>query len=645
MKRTLACFLEQCQERWTARRMPDSTFWPDFSTRLEVELPRLIELLWSLYGERPDFAFQFEELIAETFTAFCSRPARLREYDRKHPPESGLQLDGRQVGAVAYAGRFAKGFKGLADRIPYLKELGISYLHLMPFFLAPEKENDGGYAVSSYRETDPALGSMTDLENLSAQLAQAGMALVVDFIFNHTSNEHEWALKAKDGQPRFQDFYYLFADQAETVAYQAHLRDIFPEHRKGSFTWDAGMARWVWTSFNSFQWDLNYRNPEVFRAMAAEMTGLANRGVSVLRLDAVAFIWKQAGTSCENLPQAHTIIRAFQSLARLACPGLLFKSEAIVHPDDIAKYIDLRECQLSYNPLLMAELWEAAATKDVRLLAASLAKRHHLPSGCAWVNYVRCHDDIGWTFADEDAAELGIKGADHRSFLNEFYLGRFPGSFSRGVSFQYNPLNGDRRICGTAASLAGLERALEEGSATMLETALRRLQLLYGIVYSVGGLPLLYLGDEVAALNDYGYLQDPAHAADSRWVHRPRWSESLYKQRLDANSVAGRMFQCLRRYAQLRRSYKLFAVQSLAVLDGGNKAILAYHKQAEGQLLTVLGNFSEEPVIIPAVRLADFLGGAQGANLLDGRIVLPHEDLALEPCELLWILVDFTASE
>ncbi|MBU0934070.1 MAG: alpha-amylase family protein [Spirochaetes bacterium] len=645
MKRILSYFQDQCSLRWAARGLTKSPRWAEFAVGLEAELPRLIELLWSLYGSRPDFAFQFEELIAETFEAFCARPGQLREYDHMHPPETGLQTDGSQVGAVAYVDRFAGSFRAVAERIPYLQELGISYLHLMPFFLAPDKENDGGYAVSSYRETDPALGSMADLEALSLKLAEAGIALVVDFIFNHTSNEHEWALKARQGQQRYQDFYYMFADQAETVEYQAHLRDIFPEHRKGSFTWDGEMARWVWTSFNSFQWDLNYRNPEVFRAMAAEMTGLANRGVRVLRLDAVAFIWKQAGTSCENLPQAHTIIQAFQSLARLACPGLLFKSEAIVHPDEILKYIDLRECQLSYNPLLMAELWEAAATKDVRLLSLSLAKRHHLPPGCAWVNYVRCHDDIGWTFADEDAAELGIKGSDHRCFLNDFYLGQFPGSFSRGVSFQYNPLNGDRRICGSAASLAGIEKALEEGSAAMLESAVRRLQLLYGIAYSAGGLPLLYLGDELAVLNDYSYLQEPAHAADSRWVHRPRWSESLYKQRTDEASVAGRIFQQLSLYARLRRRYKLFAVQALTVLDSGSKAVLAYHKQAEGQLLTVLGNFSEEAAVIPAFRLSALLGERQGENLLDGRIILPHEDLTLEPCELLWILTDFSAAD
>jgi amylosucrase len=393
----------------------------------------------------------------------------------------------------------------------------------------------------------------------------------------------------------------------------------------------------VWTTFNSFQWDLNYSNPAVFRAMASEMIGLANRGVAALRLDAVAFIWKQAGTPCENLPQAHTIIKAFQSVARLACPSLLFKSEAIVHPDDIAKYIDLRECQLSYNPLLMAELWEASATKDASLLRLSLRKRHRLPTGTAWVNYVRCHDDIGWTFADEDAAELGIKGGDHRNFLNEFYLGSFPGSFSRGVGFQYNPATGDRRICGTTASLAGIERALREGSGEDLDTAVRRVLLLYGIVFSVGGIPLLYLGDELAVLNRYGYDDDPAHASDSRWVHRPSWSDSLFAQRLDEDSVAGKVYSGVCRLSAVRKANPAFGVQAISVPETGHRSVLAFHKQGGGQLLTVIGNFSDRPVELPAETVSALLAGKTGTDLLRGRLVIPGESLELEPCELLWV--------
>jgi amylosucrase len=630
-------FRRLCDEVWADRGYAGKPAWPVFEERLDGQFRRLAESFGELYGDRPDFALQFVRLIGEVFEAFEHRSDALRLRDESVPVESQWFCSGEQVGAVAYVDLYAGSFRGIVERIPALKELGVTYLHLMPFFLSPEKENDGGYAVSSYRDTNPALGTMDDLENLARTLGGAGISLVADFVFNHTSDEHSWARQAKAGDLDHQDFYWVFNDMADTAVYQVRLRDIFPESRKGSFTWCPDMGKWVWTTFNSFQWDLNYGNPAVFRAMASEMISLANRGVAALRLDAVAFIWKQAGTPCENLPQAHTIIKAFQSVARLACPSLLFKSEAIVHPDDIARYIDPRECQLSYNPLLMAELWEASATKDASLLRLSLRKRHRLPPGTAWVNYVRCHDDIGWTFADEDAAELGIKGGDHRDFLNDFYLGSFPGSFSRGVGFQFNPATGDRRICGTTASLAGIERAVRVGSGEDLDTAIRRVLLLYGIVFSVGGIPLLYLGDELASLNCYEYKADPAKASDSRWVHRPSWSDGLFAQRLDDDTVPGRVYAGLRRLSAARKANPVFDAQAISVPETGHRSVLAYHKRGGGQALTVIGNFSDGPVELPAESVSALLAGKAGSDLLYGRLVIPDEALELEPCELLWI--------
>ncbi len=612
-----------------------------FLVRYDAEFGTLARLFWELYRDRPDFAFQLQALLDETFAAYRNRPAALRERDREQPSGSAWFTSHEQVGAVAYTDRFAGSFEGIVGRIPYLKELGVTWLHLMPFFLSPEKQNDGGYAVSSYRETNPVLGSMDDLEKLAASLSDAGIALVADLVFNHTSDEHEWAKKAKAGDCGYRDFYWLFDEKSDTAAYQANLRDIFPEVRKGSFTWCPDLKKWVWTTFHSYQWDLNYTNPEVFRAIAREMTSLSNCGIRALRLDAVAFIWKQAGTACENLSQAHTLIRAFQSVARLACPSLLFKSEAIVHPDRIVEYIDPHECQLSYNPLLMAELWEAAATREVRLLSLSLSRRHRLPLGCAWVNYIRCHDDIGWTFADEDAAELGIKAADHRAFLNNFYLGTFPGSFSSGVSFQHNPVNGDRRICGTAASLAGVERALRGGSQQELDTAIARVLLLYGIVYAAGGIPLLYLGDELGALNDYEYENDAAHAGDSRWVHRPMWNETLAAQRTKSTTAAGRIHSGLRSLALNRKSNRVFGVQELTVEESGHKSVLAFKKRGFGQTLTVVANFSDAGVILESATVSSLLEEGQPKDILGGRFIKPGENLEMAPCELIWLMGEY----
>lgn len=633
--------LEFCKEQWQLKGLTRDKDWKNFYQRLSVNFVRFTEQLHVLYGKRPDFGFQVAHIVTRLFSAYKNRPQYLRERDAMFPVESRWYRKQDMVGAVAYVDRFAGSFKEIEKRIPYLQELGITYLHLMPFFKCPEKENDGGYAVSSYRETDPALGSIEDLKQLARKLLAYGIVLVADFIFNHTSDEHEWACKAKAGEKKYEQFYWTFASYDEVAQYQAYLRDIFPEARKGSFTFCKELQKWVWTTFHSYQWDLRYENPAVFTAMAEEMFAIANCGIVVLRLDAVAFIWKQLGTACENLPEAHTLIQAFRTAAKIVAPSLLFKSEAIVHPAEIAKYIDTEECQLSYNPLLMAELWEACATKEVRLLSYSLRRHFHVPDGCTWVNYIRCHDDIGWTFADEDAGALGINGYDHRIFLNNFYMGVFPGSFSRGVSFQYNPVTGDRRICGTAASLAGIEQALEQGSGEDFERAVRRLLMLYGIVYAVGGIPLLYLGDEVAMLNDYSYRHDPNRRGDSRWVHRPWWNEHAYQERHNASTVAGKVFSAFKMFAGTRKQYEIFAVHDLEILDSGHPSILALRKQYKGALLLILANFSERDVVLPAWWFQSHAGGMeQGRDLLSDRVLAYHEDLHLDSCGLVWMLYE-----
>jgi amylosucrase len=356
---------------------------------------------------------------------------------------------------------------------------------------------------------------------------------------------------------------------------------------------------WVWTTFHSYQWDLNYANPAVFNRMAGEMLFLANQGVEVIRLDAVAFIWKQMGTNCENLPGAHMLIRAFNAVARISSPSLLFKSEAIVHPDEVARYISPEECQLSYNPLLMALLWNTLATRQVNLLSQALAARFKIHPQTSWVNYVRCHDDIGWTFSDDDAATLGVKGYDHRQFLNEFYRGRFPGSFARGLPFQENPKTGDCRISGSCASLAGLEKALLEEGPQEVEMAIRRILLIHGIILTTGGFPLIYINDEVATLNDYSYQDDPAHARDSRWVHRPVADWARYEQRHFPETVPGRVYHGLQSLIRIRKENPVFSVSELTVIQTENEHVLGFIRGYGKQRVVVLANFSEKEQVIP----------------------------------------------
>lgn len=620
--------LEHCRAA-LLRAEPSAANTPDgrdFERRLQHHLPALAAELGAVYGDRDDFLQVLDTAVATAWRGWRARPADLKALDAAREARPGWFASEQMLGAVCYADLFAGTLAGLRQQIPYLKELGVTYLHVMPPFRCPEPHNDGGYAVSSYRDVNPSLGTIGDLQALAEALRAEGISLVLDFIFNHTSNEHAWALAARAGDTKHRDFYLIYPDRTLPDAYERTVREIFPEEHRGAFSPLPG-GEWVWTTFHSYQWDLNYANPAVFDAMAGEMLALANLGAEVLRMDAVAFIWKQMGTACENLPQAHHLIRAFNAMARLAAPGLIFKSEAIVHPDDVVRYISPQECQISYNPLQMALQWNSLATRSATLLQAALEQRHALPEHTAWVNYVRSHDDIGWTFADEDAASLGIKGFDHRQFLNRFFVNRFPGSFARGVPFQDNPSTGDCRISGTCASLCGLE----QGDPL----AVARILLLHGVALSTGGIPLLYLGDEVGTLNDTAWRDDPAKAGDSRWVHRPKRDAQRYAQRHDAATVPGRLYAGLKRLIDLRRATPALGGTALTGFGTGNPHVLGYLRGHGTGRLLVLANYSDHPQAVSDAVLA--AGPARATELINGQALAPRQGLTLPPYGLLWL--------
>lgn len=621
-------------------------------------MPALVQRLYALYGSRWDFHIVLTRLVSLMEEAEAARPGELRAQDEKRAADPQWFLSPGTLGAMLYVDLFAGNLTGLRDKIPYLKRRGITYVHLLPLFASPAVHNDGGYAVSSYRDVDSKLGSMADLEALAADFRHNGIALVLDFVFNHTSDEHAWALAAKAGDPVYRDYYFIFDDQAEARSYDETLREIFPDTRRGSFTWVQEVGGWVWTTFNSFQWDLNYSNPDVFLAMCSEMLALANIGVDVLRLDALAFVWKRKGTTCENLEEAHLLIQAFQLVASIVCPSLVFKSEAIVHPDEVIKYIGVNECRLSYNPLQMALFWEAVATRDTRLLRHSLARRWSIPEQCGWVNYLRCHDDIGWTFSDEDAAECGINASDHRRFLNSFYTGRFPGSFARGEAFQYNPENGDCRVCGTMASLAGLEQASAlwaaasgpqdlERAELYGEMAVRRQIMMFMVLLALPGIPLLYMGDETATLNDYSYRDEAGKAADSRWVHRIScdWTRSDRLEKRASGSaktdtgaasawleiLEARVLSSLDHGIEIRRSEPAFGGARIDFPYCADSRVFSFTR---GPAVQVLANFTEQCFDFPLER------AVTGISLLTGERFDRIRFVELEPYAVLWIRED-----
>ncbi|MBS3809159.1 MAG: alpha-glucosidase C-terminal domain-containing protein [Desulfobacterales bacterium] len=611
--------------------------WEKFEGRLKNEWERLFRILVQLYGWQYDFFYHLEQILVTAARSWAERPEYLKILDEQREADPQWFQSQEMVGGVLYVDLFSDNLASLPDHISYFKEMGLTYLHLMPMFAAPHGGSDGGYAVSDYRAINPDIGTMEELSALARILHDEGISLVLDFVVNHTSDEHIWARRAKSGDPDYQEYYLMFDDRTLPDQYQRHLRDIFPDARRGCFTYNQETGKWVWTTFNSFQWDLNYANPAVFRAMVEEMLFLANQGVQVLRLDAVAFIWKRLGTGCENLPEAHMLVQGFNAIARIAAPCLLFKSEAIVHPDEVLRYIDPGECQLSYNPLLMALLWEALATREVGLLYHAMWKRARIHPECVWVNYLRCHDDIGWTFDDNDAWEVGINPHDHRHFLNRFYTGRFPGSFARGLPFQYNPDTGDLRISGTLASLAGLEYGLEKDDPELIEEAIHRINLLRSIMLSAGGIPLIYLGDEWGMLNDYTYLSDPAKAADSRWVHRARQRGNGGEHVADSEMLEWRFFDELTELIRLRKKLPALQDGNMEVFDTGNPHVFGFIREYGDQKLLILNNFSERQQSIGQGRLNKASATDRFADRVTGTTIVNGNGLVLAGYQFAWL--------
>ena len=615
-----------------------------FLTRLDQLSFDILEPLGQVYAAVTDPGKFATELVLDALEAAAQRPVPLRLLDRRREIDPAWFQRSRMVGYVCYADRFAGSLAGVREHVDYLAELGVTYLHLMPVLRPREGENDGGYAVTDYGEVDPRIGTMADLQALAGDLHERGMVLCVDLVLNHTAAEHQWARLALAGEPGYREMSLVYPDRTEPDAYEHSLPEVFPGTAPGSFTEVPGLG-WVWTTFHEYQWDLNYANPAVFRAMLGAMFALANRGIDVLRLDAAPFLWKRIGTDGQNQPEAHRIVQAFRALTRLAAPGLALKAEAIVSPEMLVQYLGGHdrfrpECDLAYDNQLMVMLWSTLATRDVRLAGRALSHRRAAPAPTSWVTYMRCHDDIGWAVSDQDAGAADVGGPAHRRFLADFYAGRFPGSFARGALFQDNPLTGDARTSGMAASLCGLEAALEAGDPTEVTAALRRLESMYAIVFSFGGLPLIYMGDELAMPSDPGWAADPAHAHDNRWMHRPRMDWGLAGRRHDPDPPEGRAFAAIRRLAEARRSLlALRAGGSTEILPTPNRCVLAYRRaHPRSAPFLSLTNFSDVTQSADAGIIARAgLFQPRHVHSSTGRLDLSGGRIELPPWSFIWL--------
>ena len=615
-----------------------------FLTRLEQLSADILEPLSQVYGAVTDAEKFATELVLDALHAAAGRPAALRLLDRRREIDPAWFQRSRMIGYVCYTDRFAGTLAGVRQHLDYLAELGVTYLHLMPLLRPRDGENDGGYAVADYDATDPRIGTMADLQALAGDLHERGMVLCIDLVLNHTAAEHEWARKALAGEPGYREMYLIYPDRTEPDRYERTLPEVFPDLAPGSFTEVSGLG-WVWTTFHDYQWDLNYANPAVFRAMLGTMFALANRGVDVLRVDAAPFLWKRIGTDCQNQPEAHALLRAFRALTRLAAPGLVLKAEAIVSPEMLVPYLGAHdrfrpECDLAYDNQLMVMLWSTLATRDVRLAEIALSRRRPAPGPTSWVTYVRCHDDIGWAVSDADAGAAGLDGSAHRRFLSGFYGSGFPGSFARGALFQDNPATGDSRISGMAASLCGIEAALEDRDPGGLTAAIRRLESMYAVAFSFGGIPLIYMGDELALRSDAGWAADPAHEHDNRWMHRPLMDWDAAARRHDPGSLEGRVFAALRGLSAARRS--LLALRSggrTELLPTENRSVLAYRRaHPRSAPFLALTNFSDVTQAVDAGLIAR-AGLYEPAHVHSstGQLSISAGRIELAPWSFLWL--------
>jgi len=575
-----------------------------FYTRLGANFYAIHSLFERLYGERNDFVDHAQQLVETMARQYIKRPAALRQLDLEREKDFNWFLSQKWVGMALYCKGFAGTLQGLEERLHYFQELGVNLIHVMPIMRCPEGSSDGGYAVSDFREINPEVGTLEDVRQLAGEMRKREQLLVLDVVVNHTSNKHYWAQRARAGEQKYLDYFYTFENRNVPDMFEQSMPEIFPETSPGNFTWDEEMGRWVMTVFNDYQWDLNYSNPAVFIEMLNIILFWANQGADILRLDAVAFLWKKIGSTCQNEREAHLILQLLKDCCQVTAPGVVFIAEAIVAPVEVIKYfgedaVIAKECEIAYNATFMALLWDAIATKNTRLLNQGIKSLPVKLERATWLNYVRCHDDIGLGFDDRDILLCDYEPARHRQFLIDYFTGRYDNSHARGLPFGQNKKTGDTRISGSLASLVGLEYALESGDDKGIRDAIKLILLLHGMIISFGGIPLLYYGDEIGTLNDDSYRNDPYKQGDSRWVHRPSIDWDKAERRNTPGMVEYEIFSALKRMIAVRKEIQVFAdFNNRELLEVDNPHLFVFTRylvEKPSEQVLVVANFSEDP--------------------------------------------------
>ena len=607
----------------------------EFRDRFERHEEELRWLYMELYHGDEQAWDYFADMLSR---AYESRREDLRELDRQRLRDPDWYKGGNLVGMLMYVDCFAGTLNGVREKLDYIEDCGVNYLHLMPLLESPVGRSDGGYAVSDFRKVQPSLGTMEDLAALAADCHGRGVAVCLDFVMNHTSEDHEWARRARAGQKEYQDRYFFYDDWSVPREFEKTVPQVFPTTAPGNFSWCPEAGKVVMTTFYPYQWDLNYANPAVFNDMTENMLFLCNQGVDIIRLDAVPYIWKQLGTNCRNLPQVHSLVRMMRMVCEIVCPSCLLLGEVVMEPSKVVPYfgtVEKPECHLLYNVTTMASTWHTVATKDVRLLQHQLGQVFALPREYTFLNYLRCHDDIGWGLDYGFLSRFGCGEAEHKHFLNEYLTGAWWGSPARGELYNNDPRLRDARLCGTTASLCGLEAARYEHDAAKTEWALRLDIMLHAYMFTLSGIPVLYSGDEIARENDYSYHNDPNKAADSRYLHRGKMDWAAAEKRHDPETVEGSLFTTLSFLEKLRSAHRVFEAGADAwLLLTGDDGVLGIGRYYKGEKLAAFFNFSEGERWVPVNTPGTFSDLLTGEAVDHGGVLLPSGGFA-------WLICDF----
>jgi amylosucrase len=571
----------------------DNSFYNRFIANISV----IKSLYDELYANNENSNIVFEELLQTLITGYLNREDWLKEKDKNKQEKGNWFLSNELIGMSLYVDRFCNNLNNLSSKIDYLKNVGVNFLHLMPLFESPAKESDGGYAVSNFRKIDNRFGTLEDLQKLIKTLNKENFYLMLDIVLNHTSNQHEWAIKAKEGNIQYQDYFYMYEDRTIPNAFEKVMPEIFPEAAPGNFTWDEECKKWVMTVFHNYQWDLNFTNPKVFVEMLDNVLFYANLGVDILRIDAPAFIWKELGTTCQNLPKAHTILRLLKQCVLVVAPGMSLLGEAIVAPKEILKYFGTdnytaNECDFAYNATQMALQWDALATGDSRIMLNAQQDLLQKPFGTSWITYTRCHDDIGLGYDDWMITQAGFNAYEHRKYLKEFYGGVHPLSTASGALFSVNNKTQDARISGTLASLCGLENAIDDNDSEAINMAINKIILMQAQSFFIGGIPMLFYGDEVGYTNDYSYLQDEGRSYDNRWMHRPLIDWNKNNRYQTKGSVEEKIFSATKKLSSIRKSLPILAdYKNIHWLTPYNIHVAGFIRTLNGKELYCFFNF------------------------------------------------------